>query len=112
MAMDDEQRPFANLNPLYMKYTPGKDGYFSGQNGYGYKSIERFVEVAQQLNDGLITKADVEKMGDLATIESSARVTAVLEAGRISLDNDNRGVRLVYDDSAPFESEPLSLIVL
>ena len=35
MAMDDEQRPFANLNPLYMKYTPGKDGYFSGQNGYG-----------------------------------------------------------------------------
>ena len=48
MAMDDEQRPFANLNPLYMKYTPGKDGYFSGQNGYGYRSIERFVEVCQQ----------------------------------------------------------------
>ena len=39
MAMDDEQRPFENLNPLYMKYTPGKDGYFSGQNGYRYKSM-------------------------------------------------------------------------
>jgi D-galacturonate reductase len=92
-----------------MKYTPGKDGYFSGQNGYGYKSIERFVEVCQQMNDGEITKDYVEKMGDLATIESSARVTAILEAGRISLDNANRGVELVYDESAPFESEPTAL---
>jgi len=109
MAMDDEQRPFANLNPLYMKYTPGKDGYFSGQNGYGYRSIERFVEVCQQMNDGEITKEDVENMGDLATIESSARVTAILEAGRLSLDNSSRGVELVYDESAPFESEPTAL---
>ena len=109
MAMDDEQRPFANLNPLYMKYTPGKDGYFSGQNGYGYRSIERFVEVCQQMNDGKITKEDVENMGDLVTIESSARVTAILEAGRLSLDNSSRGVELVYDKSAPFESEPTAL---
>ena len=34
-------------------------------------------------------------MGDLATIESTARVTAILEAGRLSLDNANRGVELV-----------------
>ena len=112
MAMDDEQRPFVNLNPLYMKYTPGKNGYFSGQNGYGYKSIERFVEVCQQINDGEITKEDVENMGDLATIESTARVTAILEAGRLSLDDANRGVELVYDDNVPFESEPTALRLL
>ena len=35
---------FSSPNPLFMKYTPDAQGYFSGQCGYGYRSIEAFVD--------------------------------------------------------------------
>jgi hypothetical protein len=45
---------YAALNPLYMKYTPRGSGHFDGQAGYGYRSIELFVEAAEAVNAGNI----------------------------------------------------------
>jgi hypothetical protein len=36
----------------------------------------------------------------LATIDATARVTAMLEAGRVSLDNHGKGVLIQYPESA------------
>eukprot|EP00013_Stygamoeba_regulata_P005859 CAMPEP_0177630878 /NCGR_PEP_ID=MMETSP0447-20121125/1449_1 /TAXON_ID=0 /ORGANISM="Stygamoeba regulata, Strain BSH-02190019" /LENGTH=414 /DNA_ID=CAMNT_0019132321 /DNA_START=37 /DNA_END=1278 /DNA_ORIENTATION=- len=84
---------YASINPLYMCYTPDRAGYFAGQNGYGYKSIEAFVDAAMRVNAG---KATPEECCDsLATLATTAEVTAILEAGRMSLDV-RRPVRIVH----------------
>lgn len=44
---------YASINPLYMAYLPGTDGNFNGHHGYGYKSIEAFVQAAQDINAGV-----------------------------------------------------------
>lgn len=75
---------FTSPNPLFMKYTPDAQGYFSGQSGYGYRSIEAFVDAVDQVRSGLATPADFR--GGLATVEDTVLVTAILEAGRRSLD--------------------------
>jgi hypothetical protein len=71
---------FAQLNPLYMKYTPGPSGHFAGQQGYGYRSIEEFVMAAEEVNGGGATAAEISARGVLATVDTTARVTAMLEA--------------------------------
>jgi D-galacturonate reductase len=75
---------FTSPNPLFMKYTPDAQGYFSGQSGYGYRSIEAFVDAVEQVRSGLAAPADFR--GGLATVEDTVLVTAILEAGRRSLD--------------------------
>ena len=37
---------YASVNPLFMKYTPS-NGEFSGQLGYGYRSLEAFILAVQ-----------------------------------------------------------------
>lgn len=106
--MSTDANGFAALNPLYMKYTPGPSGHFAGQNGYGYRSIECFLDAAEAVNRGELTIEDVSKQGVLATIDTTERVTAMLEAGRLSLDNGGRAVELVYDNAA-FTSAPTGL---
>jgi D-galacturonate reductase len=88
---------FASVNPLFMKYTPDADGRFAGQSGYGYRSIEDFVEAAIAIRAGRAT-ADSFR-GRLATVGETVPVTAILEAGRCSLDQDGRSVSIEYDDS-------------
>lgn len=85
---------YASANPLFMKYTPDADGYFAGQSGYGYRSIEDFVQAAAAIRDGKATVASY--VGKLATLQETVVVTAILEAGRKSLDEDVR-VRIDYD---------------
>jgi D-galacturonate reductase len=87
------QREVMSLNPLFMRYEPSStDGSFVGQQGYGYRSFEHFVEAATgRRHTGL---APLARIGDHATLFT----TAVLEAARRSLDEDNRKVRLVYDE--------------
>lgn len=75
------------MNPLYMKYTPGVDGEFSGQNGYGYRSIETFVDACRMINAGKAKPEDFDKR--LPTAASTLMSTAILEAGRRSLDNNS-----------------------
>ena len=88
---------FSSPNPLFMKYTPDAQGYFSGQSGYGYRSIEAFVDAVQQIRTGLATPADFR--GGLATVDDTVLVTAILEAGRRSLDSGGLPHQIEYADS-------------
>lgn len=65
--------------------------------GYGYQSIEKFVDAAGLVNQGTLSPQGVTSAGVLATVDSTLVVTAILEAGRISLDNDGAAVRIIYD---------------
>jgi D-galacturonate reductase len=76
---------FCSPNPLFMKYTPDAQGYFSGQSGYGYRSIEAFIDAAAQVRTGAAAPEDFR--GGLATVDDTVLVTAILEAGRRSLDS-------------------------
>jgi D-galacturonate reductase len=68
-----------------MKYTPSESGHFDGQRGYGYVSIEKFIDAARSVNASLTTPDDYDKNG-LPTIANTVLTTAILNAGRISLD--------------------------
>lgn len=38
MAVDGvKDGSLRSVNPLFMKYTPDRDGRFAGQSGYGYR---------------------------------------------------------------------------
>ncbi|PWN48312.1 NAD(P)-binding protein [Violaceomyces palustris] len=74
----------SDLNPFYMKYTPDTEGYFSGQNGYGYISLEAFIKACTSINRGDRKAEDYDQV--LPTISDTVLVTAILQAGRISLD--------------------------
>ena len=63
---------YASANPLFMKYAPDADGYFAGQNGYGYRSIEDFVNAALAIRAGEATADDFR--GKLATCEETILV--------------------------------------
>ncbi len=86
---------YRSANPLFMKYTPDADGFFAGQSGYGYRSIEDFIEAAAAIRAGDAAASDFR--AKLATIEDIAPVTAVLEAGRRSLDAGGAPVGIEYD---------------
>lgn len=75
----------ASFNPFYMKYSPSETGHFDGQRGYGYVSIEKFIDAARDVNAGKIQAAEFDKHG-LPTIANTVLTTAILNAGRISLD--------------------------
>jgi D-galacturonate reductase len=68
-----------------MKYSPSESGHFDGQRGYGYISIEKFVDAVRSVNAGLTQPSQYDKTG-LPTIRNTVLTTAILNAGRISLD--------------------------
>lgn len=68
-----------------MKYSPSESGHFDGQRGYGYISIEKFIDATRSVNAGLTQPADYDTHG-LPTIQNTVLTTAILHAGRISLD--------------------------
>mmetsp|Transcript_56290 Transcript_56290/g.178206 ORF Transcript_56290/g.178206 Transcript_56290/m.178206 type:complete len:429 (+) Transcript_56290:283-1569(+) len=90
---------YATMNPLYMKYVPDHSGHFAGQTGYGYVSLLKFVEAAEKVNGKEVTLEGVCAEGQLATVQTTLYQTAILEAGRLSLDNGNRGVLIEYNNS-------------
>eukprot|EP01060_Flectonema_neradi_P018557 TRINITY_DN2541_c1_g2_i6.p1 TRINITY_DN2541_c1_g2~~TRINITY_DN2541_c1_g2_i6.p1 ORF type:complete len:442 (+),score=78.50 TRINITY_DN2541_c1_g2_i6:85-1410(+) len=93
----EDGKNFASLNPLYIRNTPDSKGRYCGRSGYGYVSFQSFVEAATAINNGEATAADFD--GDLPTGFSTLKVTAILEAGRRSIDEDGREIKLVYDDN-------------
>lgn len=68
-----------------MKYSPSESGHFDGQRGYGYVSIEKFIDASRSVNAGLTKAGDYDAHG-LPTIANTVLTTAILHAGRISLD--------------------------
>mmetsp|Transcript_17335 Transcript_17335/g.21188 ORF Transcript_17335/g.21188 Transcript_17335/m.21188 type:complete len:355 (+) Transcript_17335:475-1539(+) len=94
-TVGEDGKPFASVNPLFMKYTP-TNGYFSGQASYGVKSFENFIDACKACNDGTKTADDFND-GSIATVHTTLQGTAILEAGRLSLDADGQPMDLVYD---------------
>jgi D-galacturonate reductase len=87
---------FLSANPLFMKYAPDSQGYFVGQQGYGYRSIEMFLQAAVSIRRGASRPGDYALT--LATGAGTLGVTAILEAGRRSLDSAGRPWRIEYKD--------------
>ncbi|KAK4251091.1 hypothetical protein VTI28DRAFT_7123 [Corynascus sepedonium] len=83
-------------NPFYMRYAPDEDGNFNGQSGYGYVSFEKFVDGCRAVNAGELKPADLDAKG-LPTLRNTIATTAILEAGRRSID-ENREVRIESKD--------------
>lgn len=90
MATDSDG--FSSPNPLFMKYRPNEAGEFAGASGYGYRSIEAFIEAVHSVNDGKTKARDWEEK--LATARQTLPVTAILEAGRQSLDAGGSNIAL------------------
>lgn len=74
------------------EYSPDENGYFDGQRGYGYLSLEKFIDAARAVNAGETKAADYEGKG-LPTIKATVLTTAILNAGRVSLD-EQRSVQI------------------
>jgi len=102
-----DEAGYANVNPFYMKYSPDHAGRFNGQNGYGYQSIAAFVEAAGKLNKGEAKLEDFDV--PLATARSTVTTTAILDAGRRSLDNGGRPVFVQYDEAEPFQPKDFKM---
>jgi D-galacturonate reductase len=89
-----DQTGYGSLNPLFMKYTPDAEGHFAGQSGYGYRSLEAFIDAATAIRRGEKSPSDFR--GHLATVHDTAMVTAILEAGRKSLDRGGRPIEIPW----------------
>jgi len=83
-------------NPFYMRYAPDEQGNFNGQSGYGYVSFEKFIDGVTAVNEGRATIDELDKRG-LPTLRNTVMTTAILEAGRRSLDEGGRAVEIVGD---------------
>ncbi len=82
-------------NPFYMRYAPDEDGNFNGQSGYGYVSFEKFVDGCRGVNAGQLKPADLDAKG-LPTLRNTIATTAILEAGRRSIDEKRQvGIEVV-----------------
>ncbi len=80
-----------------MRYTPDEKKRFVGQSGYGYRSIENFVNAAREVNSGLSTAEDFDS--ELATLSKTLLTAAVLEAGFLSGQNGGRPFRIHYKET-------------
>lgn len=103
VAMDN--KAFASVNPLFMKFTP-TNGYFSGQLSYGVRSIENFIDACAACTQSIAKPNDFDD-GSIATVHTTFQGTAILEAGRISLDHDGQPVDILYESDE--SAEPIGL---
>ncbi|KKK12020.1 hypothetical protein P175DRAFT_0455826 [Aspergillus ochraceoroseus IBT 24754] len=84
------------INPFYMRYAPDDEGNFSGQTGYGYISFEKFIDAVTALNEGRVTLDDLDAR-PIPTLKNTIATTAILHAGRLSLD-EKRPVEILSAD--------------
>ena len=91
----------------FWKTTPSQ-GKFKGQRCYGYISIEEFINAVSAIRRGEAVASDYDH--NLATLHTTICVTAILEAGRRSLDSSNLPFGFIYADESscePMEIRPL-----
>lgn len=82
-----DKNGFKSVNPLFWKYTP-RNEEFVGQDTYGYKSLETFVECAKKLNQKENSLENFDTY--LPTVRNTLLLTKILESGRISLDEKRK----------------------
>jgi D-galacturonate reductase len=78
-----------------MRYAPDEEGNFSGQTGYGYISFEKFIDAVTAVNEGRVTLDQLDAR-PLPTLRNTIGTTAILDAGRKSLD-ERRPVDIVCE---------------
>ncbi|HLC97091.1 MAG TPA: Gfo/Idh/MocA family oxidoreductase [Candidatus Nanoarchaeia archaeon] len=83
-------------NPLYMDYEPDEGGFFAGQHGYGYLSIASFVAAIGNVLNGERKVSDMHRT--LPTLKRTQQLTAILQAGRMSL-NSGLPMEITYADA-------------
>ncbi|KAK0510222.1 hypothetical protein JMJ35_007616 [Cladonia borealis] len=93
---EDSEGQLMWYNPFYMKYAPDEEGNFNGQTGYGYISFEKFVDAVTAFKEGKATLDELDRRG-LPTLRNTIATTAILEAGRQSLD-ERRSVEITQED--------------
>ena len=64
--------------------------------------FENFIDACREINSGIKAPEDFND-GSLATVHTTMQGTAILEAGRLSLDADGKPMDIVYEGDA---SEP------
>jgi D-galacturonate reductase len=107
MSTDQKEGGLQSINPLFMKYTPSStDQTFVGQNCYGVQSFENFIDACRMINANQKQPLDYNS-GALATVHTTIQGTAILEAGRRSLDNDNQPMDILYESEESLE--PISI---
>jgi D-galacturonate reductase len=92
---DDSMGQLMWYNPFYMRYAPDEEGNFAGQTGYGYISFEKFIDGIQAYKEGRATLEELDARG-LPTLRNTIATTAILEAGRRSLD-EGREIEIVEE---------------
>ncbi|KAI1437473.1 hypothetical protein GGR50DRAFT_685865 [Xylaria sp. CBS 124048] len=93
---DDSAGQLVWYNPFYMKYAPDEEGNFNGQSGYGYVSFEKFIDGCRAVNEGSLKPRDLDARG-LPTLRNTIATTAILEAGRRSID-EGREIKIEVRD--------------
>ena len=101
-SLSTDANGFQSPNPLFMKYEPGETGEFVGQSGYGYRSIEDFIRACTSIRAGHKLAADYS--GRLATAQETLPVTAILEAGRRSLDAHGKPITIHYTEDGKLQA--------
>ena len=61
-------------------------------------SFQAFIDAVQDINAAHKTVADFDH--SLASLATTFRTTAILEAGRRSLDEGGRAIQIMYEDAA------------
>ena len=88
-----DQRGYQCKNPLFMRLVPDENGDFVGQQSYAYQTYELWIESCRARNQN----PQSALASDVATVDSTVLTTAILEAGRRSLDS-SRAVMINKDE--------------
>ncbi|KAJ8603464.1 hypothetical protein CTAYLR_005092 [Chrysophaeum taylorii] len=88
-----DTKGYASSNPLFWKPAPS-NGKFKGQATYGYVSFEAFVDAAAAINAKTTTLDEID--ADFPSMQTTAGATAILEAGRRSLDANGLPFLITY----------------
>jgi D-galacturonate reductase len=99
---DASSSPLKWYNPFYMRYAPDEEGNFNGQSGYGYVSFEKFIDGVTAVNEERFKPSDLDKKG-LPTLRNTTLTTAILEAGRRSLDQGGKSIEIVVGEGDKVE---------
>jgi len=93
--------------PLYMKYSTSS-GYFEGQVGYAYRSLESFVNGARKAN--AYKNSSLSLDGFFSSLEDNLATSAILEAGKLSIENGSKMYCISYD--GPQKNIPTNIVCL
>ena len=86
---------FHFVNPDFFRLVPGTANRVEPV-GYGFESIEANVEAVRRVNERPDAIGEIERDGVIATPANTVGNTLVTEAGRLSLLNGGRNVRIHY----------------